>query len=358
MDSIWWNQISNANRFIREVISAALTAGSLILVLPPRTPWYQSMYERIKNGLRELDAANSFERIPCPQEEIGRYFLDHYCTREEINRYRKGKTYAEFLGESEQNLLHNRYIWVSDIPKEKGSEWIGFLTVYQDSCRRNGLRPGVFILETEQETLFQKRKNIHFFVLEQYLTPYDKFAFCTLAASKTFCKENLKQYLAELVSGICSADAELCALCMKHGSAFLENPEMTIEKLCSMEKRSDGSRFHSEEIRKEIDAAIWEVQIKLLFPIIERYRRNFILRHVTEIEQVLPYTNSMNERVNDPMEVEIGMLCFLSQSGQVETSQREAQKLAIFREARNKLAHVYCLNLEDVEQMLIIGNKY
>ena len=45
----------------------------------------------------------------------------------------------------------------------------------------------------------------------------------------------------------------------------------------------------------QIVSAVWRAAVVLLFPVLEEYRFDFILRHKTELEKYLPITNSNGE---------------------------------------------------------------
>ena len=125
-----------------------------------------------------------------------------YCKRETRAKYRYGVSYAQFLGKCQETVLNDRYVWVSDIPDEKVTKWLDFVSEYQKNVQDK--TPGIFILEVHNDVMNRKsKKGIRSLGFEQNIGAYDKYAFCALASSETNCKEFLRPYLAEAVASVC-----------------------------------------------------------------------------------------------------------------------------------------------------------
>lgn len=354
MERVWWKQITRANHFIDQVTEAALAEKSMILSLPESVPWYDTMVMLIDDILREKNHSDKrLEIIECPEEEAGKYLLEHYCKKEKRHQYRLGRSQAEFLAQSDDIVLNNTFLWVRDVNAKKCEEWVKFIGEYNQKMLP-GRSPAVFILEVHDDSLCQKaKKGIKKFSFDQNITAYDKFAFCTLAATETDCKEYLRPYLAELISNICREDIELCAACVKRGSAFLKSPQETIQAILDTEWRSNGMEFQDTVEADEIRNRIWESQTKMVFPVIEKYRNYFIKKYQKMIQGALPVRNSFGEIIDKAEDIEIGTLVFMVGSGRLTlTSTAVYEELVMFRDARNTLAHLDVLPLEVVERIL------
>lgn len=354
MERVWWNQITRARHFIDQVTEAALAEKSMILSLPESVPWYDTMVMLIDDILREKNHSDKrLEIIECPGEEAGKYLLEQYCKKEKRHQYRLGRSVAEFLAQSDDIVLNNTFLWVRNVDAKKCEDWVKFIVEYNQKMLR-GRSPAVFILEVHDDSLCQKaKKGMKKFSFDQNITAYDKFAFCTLAATETDCKEYLRPYLAELISNICREDIELCAACVRRGSAFLKNPEETIQAILDTETRSNGMEFQDSIDRDEIRKRIWESQTKLVFPEIEKYRNQFIKKYQKAIQSALPVRNAFGEVLDNAEDVEIGTLVFMVGSGKLTlTSSAVYEELVMFRDARNALAHLDVLSSDVVERIL------
>ena len=96
-------------------------------------------------------------------------------------------------------------------------------------------------------------------------------------------RQRLRQYLAE--AGfilLLPDDAELACACIKRGRIFLEDPVKTIASIRKETFRSDGTAFWPDISEKQIAERMWEAQIKVVFPIIEKQRSIIVERYRKE----------------------------------------------------------------------------
>lgn len=135
MDQIWWNHIIKAHAFLENVVKEAAGGHSLLLALPDSVPWKSTFLDLIREQLLMENPKNKLEVIECPEEEPGEFILQKYCKRETRAKYRYGVSYAQFLGKCQETVLNDRYVWVSDIPDEKVTKWLDFVSEYQKMYR-------------------------------------------------------------------------------------------------------------------------------------------------------------------------------------------------------------------------------
>lgn len=354
MDKIWWNHITKAHKLLDDIVKTALTGSSIVLSLPSSVPWRETFVELIRERLQMENSKNSFDEIICPKEELGLYLLNTYCKKEKRASYRYGMTYASFLGKCEDIVLNDRYIWIKDVPEEKLDASVKFILEYQQNVQMK--TPAVFILETTQENVNCKiKKGVKKISFDNNIGAYDKFAFCALIATENNCKDYMRPYLAELVSNICNEDVELCASCVNAGTYFLSNPVAVIEKTKKQKTRSNGEAYVCSKDEQAIKKAIWETQLKYVFPLIEKYRNEFIGKHKEEIAKALPITNAFGEVIENPEDVEVGTLVYMIGKGVLGVSKKEVEEVKKYREARNKLAHLEVLELCVVDEILKKG---
>ena len=353
MDKVWWNHITKAHKFIEDIVSSAMEGKSVILSLPENAPWRNTLMELVEEQFKRENFKNAFEDIVCPDEEVGLFLLNKYCKKEKRASYRYGITYAEFLGQCDDIVLNDRYIWVHDIPENKCEEWLNFIVEYNKNVKEK--TPAIFILEVHENSFINKaRKGIRKLSFNKNINAYDRFAFCALTAGDSnSCKEYLCQYFAELVASVCKDDIELCAECVRKGNQFLQNPEETLKQIISESSRSDGKKFTYSQTSEELKTLIWEAQLKNIFPVIEKYRSYFVKKYNDNIRMALPISNSYGQKVITPEEVEIGILIYVVGIGSIHLNNYcEYQKLERMRDARNKLAHLKTLDFDSVDQIL------
>lgn len=356
MDQIWWNQITRASRLLSSVSESMLEGKSVILSLPPSIPWYQTMYNQIEEALHLGNPGNRLQCFPCPQGDVGEYLFENYCKSEKRAKFRRGTSYAAFLAGSEDLVLNNHYLWVQGIAGRKMEEWKQFLAEYSRNLP-SGMPPAVFLLETNEQDVPQRAvKGVRSISFSSEIDAYDRFAFCALASTDGGIPLALRPYLAELVSTLCQDDVELCAACIQWGRGFLADPERTLKEIAVEKRRSDGLSFDIGPVLQNLNERLWEAQLKLIFPILQRHLSGLIQRHEAEIRAALPITASYDSStvIDDPRDVELGHLVYLAGKHRLNLSGAAYQQLVLFREARNSLAHMKPISFSDVEKILTI----
>jgi len=352
MDKIWWNQITRANRLLHGISETMLAGKSVILSLPPSVPWYQTMYSQVEEYLHQGNPNNSLLSFPCPQGDVGEYLFESYCKREKRATFRRGTSYAAFLAKSEDLVLNNRYLWVRDVSGGKLEEWGCFLAKYNSNLPQ-GMPPAVFLFEVAEGAAARKAvKGVQNFCFSNEIDAYDCFAFCALASTEEGISLALRPYLAELVSTLCRDDLELCAVCIQQNRTFLENPQMVLQDIHQKKLRSDGRPFDTSSVLDNLRERLWESQLKLLFPALQRYLVGFIQAYKEEIQAALPFTTSYGAEINDPRDVELGLLVYLADAKQLVLDSAAYQQLTLFRDARNSLAHMKPIDFSAVEKIL------
>lgn len=352
MDQIWWTQIPKANRFLHMVTNALLSGRSVILSVPAWLPWPQTMHDVVE---RLLNVGNPLDRLvtfDCPAGDVGEYLFSNYCKKEKRATYRRGTSYAAFLARSEALVLNHCYLWVQNVPGERLGEWTQFIAEYNRALPPNR-PPALFLLETEDEEQRKGVKGVQRVMFSEYFDEYDYFAFCALASAGESMAPALRTYLAELCSTLCGQDVELCAACIRRGEQFLEAPEESLREIAGGEVRSDGTpfaiRFEGDTVRE----SIWKSQVRVLFPILHQYRSALVGRHYREIARSLPITTSFGEVIDDPRDVELGPLISLAGRNCLSLSGEEYDLLDLFRDVRNKLAHMKPVNFFSASKVLL-----
>jgi len=351
MNDIWWTQIASARRFLEQITEELLLCKSVLLSVPEWLPWSDAMCTELEKNLIASGSGRSLEFIDCPEDDIGRFLLENYCKKEKRVQYRPVERYAHFLARSSDIKMNYLYIWVRGVTQKRLRSWKEFIAEYY-SAVPHGMPCASFILETSTAIGIADTRCLVPLSFDQSITPYDSFTFCALAGAETSMPEALRPYLTEVVSTLCRKDIELCAACLTDWKDFFQDP---IGRYCVLRNsglRSNGKPFEGEADEVHLAHSLWEAQLKQLFPIIERYRSDFIRLHFHEIEALLPVSNRLGEDLSMPQDVELGILYYWALHDQLKTSNDEYHTLDFFRKMRNYLAHLNPLKSEDVYQIL------
>ena len=353
MDRVWWEQITKASLFCRKIIDALSTGDSVVLKLPQHVPWYDTLVEIINEGI----VNNGLERSIAYVEGVstpGKYLLDNFCKKEIRIQYRPGKSYAAFLAEQDSITLNSTIVWVKDVEFCNLNSWLTFIHEYNRMLPK-AKQGGLFLLEYRGEESVASKGHIQCISFSSEISAYDKYTFCTLvsASAQLDLDNRIKPYLAELVSTVCADDIELCAQCIKDGVDFAKDPAAYLQTIEETMYRSDGSPYSTDLTIEEIRYRIWESQIRMVFPLLERFRMQFVTDHHAEIARELPIETSFGERIEIPEDTELGHLYYLTSNGAIQMRDNaEWPTLRTFKEARNDLAHLSQLPFDKVFEIL------
>ena len=131
---------------------------------------------------------------------------------------------------------------------------------------------------------------------------------------------------------------EFAAACIGRSEDFLKAPDAAFENILR------EGKFTSRKTNDDIDQAIWMTQLKLIFPLVENFRRNFIKRYEQQIKDTPPYYPV-------PEEVEIGYLYGQFNQRRWLLNANDADDLEFYREVRNKLAHLTPLTFDYLQKV-------
>ncbi len=349
MKSIWWNQVTNAVKFVSDIRQSLLEEKSLLLKYSSVMPWREQFEESLRESVRLQNAEKKFVDVPEVQEP-GEYLLKEFCKKEKRAEFRPSKGHAKFFAESDDIVLHDRYLWIRVSSKECLEKWLLFVSEYIKE-RGKSTNKAVFIIEWPENSQTITRKGIKTFSFDDYIGEYDRVVFAVLASSEVREQLLVKNYIVELVSNVAGNDIELCAECIYGYKSFLINPIEYIKKIIDEKSRSDGSYFSYDKNNSEVEHLIWLSQIKTVYPRLEEFREDFVQKHYNMIAKQLPIQASYGETYTDPKDVELGTLMYMAGNDYLNLSSSEYEKLKCYKEARNKLSHLTSLSIKEIEEL-------
>ncbi len=349
MEQIWWEKVPNAVAFVSDMVENLLNEKSIVLSCSGDLPWYSCMVRTVKEAVKQQNASKRFESASDIQNP-GAYLLKEFCKLEKRAEYRPSKSYAKFFADSDDIVLHDRYLWIKVSSKKQLDVWTDFVSEYIKERGKNKER-AVFILEWIGSGNLKAKKGIKICSFDEYVSEYDRIVFCTLASSSVGERSFIKNYLTELAANVVGNDIELCAACIDNYRDFLRTPYVAIRKVVHSQVRSDGSDYTFEKNEDAVNHLIWLAQIRTVYPVLEEYREDFVQRHSSAIAKHLPITSSYGETYDDPSDVELGTLKYMADNGMLYLPTKEYEYLRIYKDARNKLSHLTPLSLEEVKKL-------
>ena len=181
-----------------------------------------------------------------------------------------------------------------------------------------------------------------------------------------------KKYISTTAAMVCNVDAEVSELLIRDVDFRKESAINGIARIAGMPEFSRrGAEAGSEHIlwlyrnkkMEELKHRIWASQVQVLFPVIEVERIEIIERYRDAINKALTdnYITQYGEQITDPMEAELGSLCYMMshrQDGDVNIymlyipDETYRERIRFLHECRNLLAHVSICEPEQVRRLL------
>lgn len=336
---LWWTQMLNPVRTFNLLKNALSVDKNIFLFCKEPIPWKEILVDKIKKQLGDITAVRSFKMIKADKNsQPGYVVLNSLCPPDVQADYWPDQTYAQYFSELDNITLNSFYVWVEGIDSEdEASKWLAFVNEYRKNSHSHGKGKdrAIFILETVGSFSFET-KSEYFVSINMTPNEFDRHMFCMMNTFDINCSYALKQYIAELAFNLSTDNIELCGSLAKSGDDLLSSPHKTYNLCC------DSMGITEEKGRKEnsrIDRDIIVSQMRTVFPMLEQRRYMFIEKYVNEIKKVLPVSNSIDELVTEPFELELSTLLYIVNQNLIIISDEDRNNLKICREIRNKLAH-------------------
>ncbi len=346
MDKIWWEETGGPRRFLDSATEFLADGGSVVLCLPKNLPWRDTMRETLhkllddKFSTTRMTETVDAKKIP---KTPPKYVLENFCANKSgFKLY--DKAHAEFLATRRNIALNDRCLWIRNASDAQADEWFSFIADYHGFLANR--RGGTFLLEAGANFKGTSTDGVKILAFDKEISDYDCFAFNIMLAAEGGKNKLMKQYLAELVTRLTERNVELAAACMNCRDEFINNPHDVFKRILL-----EGN-FTYAKTYEDIEQAIWVTQLKLIFPLIEDFRREVLLKkYYREISVALPCDSAWQEKIERPEQAELGILIHLVNMGKLWFQPPDWKELLYYRDLRNKLAHLEILPLEEVQRI-------
>ncbi len=330
----WWSRMVNAVRFLNDAHDSLMSGKSVVLHFPGEIPWQELLIEELERKLGRTSDDRMFRvhSVKDVKEDPGEYLFRHYCSEEERGNYwaPTHQTYERFLAMSPKTTLTHRYLCLKDVNSENCSRWIKSISDYTEACEKDA-EHGLFIL-LSQGAAPRSTKSVNVYQYANYITDYDCLMLCQTLISSLSCSSAAKQYISEVASNLADNQVELAGMLVSYKMELIQKPESVAWEVFTKEN------IACENLREKVNTALWEAQVKIIFPLLERYRRDLIQKHQHQLKKHLPMPGSDGKMIHSLNELELGELYFLCYNHKL-LSTPEFNRLVKMRDARNSLAH-------------------
>jgi hypothetical protein len=372
----WWSDITGPSVVVSAVVNDLLSNANVVLQVPSDLPWRHSMRSTIQSEFRNrnllrdiiIEVIDAVDDNPSALEP-GKLLLEEFADDSIQRGYREKSKISlqEYI--CQKDILQNRIVWVKGLSGASSVQWIQFCKGLSPKASEGGL----FVLEIHGDAMLQETKKLRVVNYNQYISNYDvQLLNSFILDSQKQLSDVWKRYISTVVAVVCNTDAEV-------SDALLSTVDLTrvsiTEALIQLAESADferrGQDSSSEHILKylrsgnsdEIERRIWSAQVQILFPIIELERVNIVSNYQSAIKSALEDepTSQYGKKLSDPIEVELGTLCYLMTQRKKENlyslyipDETDRNRIRFLHECRNRLAHAESCTLEQVTTLLSI----
>lgn len=192
----------------------------------------------------------------------------------------------------------------------------------------------------------KRAKRIMSFDESDNIFEYDSLMLCLDIVSDLKCSSKEKQYIAEFASITAKGDYEIAKYLAEKGFDLIENPYETVQDVFKAHKISYTN------LSETVDSALWEAQTKIVFPIIEAYRKYFSEKYNKQLINYVPFCdNRTGQVITNVNELEIGHLFFFSEKYYF-ASKADHYRLSIMKDARNYASHWNIIDLRRFRKII------
>lgn len=347
---IWWKKLTNSSHLINDIRDSLWDGSSVVISCGNIIPWQNIMIEIITQKVGKKDSMRTFDIYNASDihESSGDFLFGEYLTKDEQEQYWPfEESRASFLARNKITVLNRRFVCIYGISSDKAKDWISFISEYLKYSKSND-EHGVFLLFIKSENI-PVSKIMKAFKYEEYITDYDCMMMCLTLVSSLSCSRSEKMYLCEAASNLARNNVEIAGVLVEKESELIQSPLKAAYDILRQ------SVDHSE-MEDFVNSAIWEAQIKFVFPKLENFRSELIKKYESDLKKCLPIRSSNGEEVYKPSDLEIGQLYYLCthNPSRIDVSQNELRTLEKMRDARNKIAHRETLSYDKLKSLCII----
>ena len=376
-EEFWWNNITGAHVVVSKVADALLENKMVVLKVPSDLPWRYSMRSSIHTAFQERTDTRDviIEVIDVVDDnpddlEPGRFLLQKYASSSVARGYREKSKISMQNYIAQKDVIKNRILWIKGLEGIVANKWIKFCKGFTPKTAAEGL----FVLEIHGSVELSESRFIEYIDFSECVSSYDVQLFNGFVLDEdeeiAYGSDLWKKYISTTAALVCNVDAEVSELLLREVDFRKESASDGIARIAEMPDffrrgAEDGSEhvlwLYRNNKTAELNHRIWSSQVQVLFPVIEMERIEIIEKYRDAISQALTnnYIAQYGEQITDPMEVELGSLCFMMSHRQdvymymlYIPDETDRERIRFLHECRNLLAHVSICNPEQVRKLL------
>jgi hypothetical protein len=345
-ESLWWNHIAGASRYVNDVLGFVTSHRVLLL---EEISFMSYFLQLLQEKMHQRDAGLQFEMSEADEwdgdSEIGELLMNRFVPESDYHPL-DGSRIAYI---AKHHLLQGRVLIVRNI--DRVPKWLPAAIEY---ARHSGTRSGLLVLSYGGTCpLTAVRRGVAAPKWNAYITEYDMQLYASYClAGREDLPSSLRYYITQLASRFSGYDPELC--CSLANESIADDPEGVLSSFASMHETMSFLKYNLTDIH----SIIWEAQVRTVFPIIERIRRRFIEKYHADLRDMLPQRDEFGKEIHKPEEMELRHMWYYYFKDYGFYSSEEGSEFQMASEARNKLAHLALLDSQTVREITFLDARF
>ena len=342
---VFWKRVPNAVRFLTDAVDELLCGKSVVMSFPSEVPWGDVMEDVLAENLAPYLDTRSFDRFRVQDvDRPGDFLLQRYFSERERQNYWPAHGSVEtFMAKNPNSPMHRRIICASEIRREHAMAWAASVSDYRSHISDPD-DAALFVLIASNADI-PDSDIVAVLDYADYISDYDRLMLCMNLLAELNCSSLEKQYISELAVRMGGSCMEYAGQLAEHGKDLLCSPYTIFRSV-----------FHNlpvDEAKELADQALWEAQIRIVYPELEHFRRDFIRKYQKKLANYLPIRDSSGENTTDVRDLELGQIYYICRNNHI-AEKRDYDALCNMRDARNLIAHGNTIPYHDLKTLGIL----
>lgn len=318
-ETLWWTGVQGPAAMLGQLCQSAALGGCIFLHHQSEPAWPERFRELVMEEVQKR-ASHLQTKAPVALDTKGEppasWFVHAFLPKFESD-FLSTTELSQFLAGT--GGLNGRVIWLYGAGKDQ-QYWVEQLTAFAQTPAAQNC---TVILEMEKKPV--RRKKIDTISAERYMTPFDMVQFATIAVSEGEETHQLKSYLVHLCVELAHGRPERLPGLLEQRDALLEDPERVAVALFPMDARD----MIVQRIRR--------AQLKVILPMVEDLRIDFLRVYGDEVGRLLPFDDDFNNHCVSLYDVELRHLIF--RRSELNIPESAWPSVEVPYQVRNKLMH-------------------
>jgi hypothetical protein len=342
----WWEWIMGPSMLAEKITRTINDESNIILTMNESLPWnneLRNVIERQESFSNRTMYVIDYSDVNSENRSLDLNLLDMIAGDRPTDDYLPHvESLAQYV--TKKGFMDSRVLWIQGIPGKHIKSVISTIK----KIKSHG---GIFIVENTNWIDVNNRdipNNYTVIRTDSYISQEDIRLFVHKLCNGKKLPMRVTRYAVSVISSLYEFDVESV-------SELIDAIPLESQGTIDMIEMIHHNFLDTHVQRRKL----WHGQIEALFPMIEEERVEFIEKHRSVLESIMPESDPFGNVLEQAVDMDIGVLYHvLSQHRSHDVVEnhvkgREFHRIELLRNMRNRLAHVQACKAEDVSDVLM-----